>query len=94
MSQISIQPHERLHRNMRLTQSNLTYLEFIRELERVETVNDALSKLIEVARPFFSKRTSKAVKKLNKKKRADEFAVQSTQAVKEVKDIEYCDKVT
>jgi hypothetical protein len=38
------------------------------EKERVATMNDALSRIIDVARPFFKRRSGKTVKKLNNKK--------------------------
>lgn len=79
MSETSLLPHEQLRCNMRLSRSNLTYLELIREKERVDTNNEALSKIIEVARPFFSRRSSIQKVTLNKKC-ADELAAQSTQA--------------
>ena len=63
MSVLKTQLQEPLRYTMRVTQSNLTFIELIREKEGAETMNAALSKIIAVARPFFSKRSSKAVQK-------------------------------
>ena len=90
---IRTQP-EQLSCNMRLTQSNHTFIELICEREDVQTMNAALSKIIEVARPFFTRRTSKAEKKLNKIKRADEIAVHQAQSKSEVDYIEEYEEVT
>lgn len=68
MSVISIRTAEQLNHNMKLSQSNHDVLELVREKWDLPTLNAALSKIIEISRPFF-KRSSRAVKMVNKNKK-------------------------